>query len=145
MRVETYDPDTMTLLDSNATIVDFGTVARGHFNEHAVVIRPAAVSETFSQLALFLENNGGLDHTKFGKFKSATPILGIEPGDSFLSDFFTQARGVSDFANYAVISDYGIGFDPVTPEYAWMDAEAGTSELNLGNVTINLRFVFEYV
>lgn len=144
MRVETYDPVTMTLLESDASTVDFGAVARGHFNSQAVVIRPAAVSETFTQLALFLESNGGLDHTKFGKFKSSSPILGIEPDDDELSDFFTQASGVSDFENYGEISDYGLGLDPVTPEYIWMDAEAGTSETNLGATTINLRFVFEY-
>jgi hypothetical protein len=135
----------MALISSDATTVDFGTVARGQHNSKTVAIRPVAVAEMFSQIALFLENNGGLDHTVFGKFKSATPIAGIEPGDPRLSDYFVQAPGVSDFSAWTELSDYGLELDAGTPEYVWIDAEAGTSETNLGDTTINLRFVFEYV
>jgi len=145
MRVERYNPSTMVRLSSDETSVDFGTVTRGQHNSQTVVLKPVAEAETFTKLALFLESNGGLNHTNFGNFKSADSIPGIEPGDARLSDFFVQASGVSDFAAYAEISDWGVDFDPDTPEYVWLDAEAGTSERNLGGTTINLRFLFEYV
>jgi hypothetical protein len=145
MRIETYNPETMVLLESDAALVDFGTVARGHYNSQAVVVKPVAVGEVLSKLALFLEDNADLNHTKFGKFKSATSVLGIEPGDDELSDFFVRAAGVSDFTNYSEISDYGLPLDHNSPEYVWMDAEVGTAETNLGEAIINLRFVFEYV
>lgn len=146
MRVESYNPETMVLLESDATSVDFGTVARGHHNSQTVAVRPrAGEGETLSRLALFLEDNASLNNTQFGKFKYATPIAGIEPGDPRLSDFFTPAPGVSDFENYGVLSDYGLPMDADTPEYVWMDAEAGASETNLGDKTVNFRFVFEYV
>lgn len=145
MRIETYDPESMEIIESDATQVDFGTVARGHYNSQAVVVRPVAVSETFSRLAMFLEDNDGLNHTRFDKFKSAVPILGVEPGDPLFSDYFTQAFGVSDFTNFENISDYGIVFDHTSPEYVWMDAMVGTSENNLGDAVVNFRFIFEYV
>jgi len=140
MRVETYNPDTMAVISSDVTSVDFGTVARGNHVSQVVALRPVTVPETFTQLALYLEDNAGLDHTAFTSFKSATPVLGILPGDSELSDPLYPAHGASDF----VPSDLGINFDPVAPEYVWLDAEVGTAETNLGDATINLRFVFEY-
>lgn len=144
MRIETYNPETMVLISSDDTSVDFGTVSRGHHNSQTVVIRPQAVSETISQLALFLENNDGLNHTVFGRYKSVTPTTGIEPGDSRLSDYLVQVPGVSDFSRWSELSDYGLGLNATAPEYVWLDAEAGSSETNLGDATINLRFVFEY-
>jgi len=146
MRVESYNPETMVMLESDTTSVDFGTVARGHHNSQTVSVRPVASGgETLSRLALFLEDNASLNNTQFGKFMSTTAIAGIEPGDDRLSDFFTPAPGVSDFENYGELSDYGLLMDPDSPEYAWMDAEAALSEVNLGDATVNFRFVFEYV
>jgi len=145
MRVETYNPETMALIESDATQVDFGTVSRGHYNAQCVVVRAVAVTETLSKLALFLEDNAGLDHTKFGKYRNASPLTGLEPGDDELSDFFVETPGVSDFASYSEISDWGLPLDHAAPEYVWMDAEVGTAETNLGDAAINLRFVFEYV
>jgi len=146
MRIESYNPETMVMLESDAASVDFGTVARGHHNSTAVSVRPVAgAGETLSRLALFLEDNADLNNTQFGKFKWPTPIAGIEPGDPRLSDYFIPAPGVSDFEDYGELSDYGVPMDPDTPEYVWMDAEAATSEMNLGDKTVNFRFVFEYV
>jgi len=146
MRIEKYDYETMDLIASDATQVDFGTVARGHHNSQTVAIRPVAgMGETYMQLALFLEDNGGLGHTQFGKYKNAATIPGIEPGDPRLAPFFIQAIGVSDFTNYGILSDYGLPLDATSPEYIWMDAEASMYETNLGPATTNWRFVFEYV
>lgn len=145
MRIESYNPQTMVMLESDTSSVDFGTVARGHHNSTAVSVRPVAGGgETLSRLALFLEDNASLNNTQFGKFKNATKILGIEPGDDYLSDYFIPTPGVSDFENYGELSDYGLPMDPDSPEYVWMDAEASTLESNLGDKTVNFRFVFEY-
>jgi hypothetical protein len=146
MRVESYNPATMVLITSDTTSVDFGTVARGRHNSQAVVVKPVAEGgETLSRLALFLENNADLGHCQFGKYKSSVATQGIVPGDDELSDYFTQSRGVSDFENYGVLSDHGLPMDPDTPEYVWLDVEVGTGEVNLGDSTVNFRFVFEYV
>ena len=144
MRVESYDPTDMSLLLSDTPSVDFGNVIRGNHNDEAIAIRPAATVETFVQLALFLEDNAGLDHTQFGKFMWPTPIQGITPGSDYMSDYFVEVEGISDFSQIAQYSDYGLVFNAASPEYAWMDAEVGRTETALGAAAVNFRFIFEY-
>ncbi|MBD3261252.1 MAG: hypothetical protein GF334_06140 [Candidatus Altiarchaeales archaeon] len=145
MKVETYNPSNMQLISGDVSGVDFGTVVRGNHNGTAVVILPKAEGgETLSALALFLENNGGLNHSQFGKYKSSTATQGITPGSNYLSDYFVEARGVSDLTNLSALSDRGLVLTASSPEYIWMDVEVGNSESSLGEESVNFRFIFEY-
>lgn len=145
MKIEAYNPADMQKIADDITGVDFGAVVLGNHNSEAVVIRPVADGGTFNQLALFLEDDNGLSHCQFGMYKSATPVAGILPGDPRLSDYFIETMGISDASQIAEYSDQGLVLDAGTPEYVWLDVEAGTGETNLGASTVNLRFVFEYV
>jgi hypothetical protein len=132
----------MALLSSDATGVDFGDAFIGQ-HSNVVAIRPVGTIENFTSLAMFLEDNDGLGHTLFGKYKNANAIEGITPGSDYLSDFFIPVPGVSDASTIGIYSDFGLVFDPSNPEYAWMDAEAGADE-TVGSGSVNFRFVFEY-
>jgi len=144
LKIERYSPVNMSLVDADATGVDFGDAIKGQHCSNVVAIRPVAVDITFTALALFLENTNGVNHTEFGKYHSAVATPGITPGSNYLSDAFVPITGISDAAMIGMYSDYGIMFDSTDPEYAWMDAEIGTAENMLGSSTINFRFVFEY-
>jgi hypothetical protein len=143
IKVESYIPATMALLSADVTGVDFGDVIKGQHGPNVVAIRPVKDGITFDALALFLENANGVDHTQFGKFKSASAIPGITPGSDYLSDYFVQITGISDTSMLSAYSDYGIMYNAASPEYSWMDAEAGVSE-SVGDSAVNFRFVFEY-
>ena len=83
--------------------------------------------------------------TKFGKFKSGTPITGIAPGSNYLSDFFMVVPGISDVSQINVYSDQGLVLNAASPEYVWIDSEVGTTETHYGASNINLRFVFDFI
>jgi hypothetical protein len=144
LKIANFNPAGMTPLLDDVTGIDFGDTIRGQHSTNVVAIRPAAHGITLTALALFLENTSGVDHSEFGRFKSSTPITGIEPGSDYLSDYFIPITGISDASQIGEYSDYGIVFNATTPEYAWLDAEAGTSETMMGDSTVNFRFVFEY-
>jgi hypothetical protein len=145
MKIYKYDPEDMSEISSDATGVDFGDVIKGHHAPNVVAIKTYAYPEDhFTSLAMFLESNGGLDHTVFGKYKSSTAITGIEPGDDYLSDYFVGVSGISDPSQVAEYSDYGLILDAADPEYVWIDAEPGTNEVVYGSKSVNFRFIFEY-
>jgi len=145
MVIHQYNPATMVETSSDVTGVDFGDVIKGHHAPNVVAIKPYAdPGDNFESLAMFLESNGGLDHTVFGKYKSSTAITGIEPGDDYLSDYFVQVSGISDPSQVGAYSDYGLILDAADPEYVWIDAEPGTNEVVYGAPNVNFRFVFEY-
>jgi len=144
MRIETYNPTDMSVLESDATGIDFGVAIKGQ-HSNVVAVRPIKTDETnFVALALFLENNAGLDHTQFGKFKSSSAIQDVTAGSDYLSDYFVQVTGISDTSMISTFSGFGLLYDAVNPEYTWVDAEAGLSETTLGDSNVNFRFVFEY-
>jgi hypothetical protein len=144
LKISSYNPVDMTLLSADATGIDFGEVIIGQHNTEAVAIKPVADGITFTALALFLESANGVDHSQFGKYKSSTAVLGITPGSDYLSDSFIPITGISDASLIGVYSDFGIVYDNTTPEYSWLDVEAGSAETAIGSSTVNFRFVFEY-
>lgn len=146
MLIASYDPVTMDTLSSDVTGVDYGAVIKGYHTANVAVIKPTlgGGESNFLKLALFLENNNGLNHTVFGKFKSLRPITGITPGSNYLSDYFIQVTGISDPSQIDVNSGIGLVFNATTPEYAWLDAQVGRSETATGSTNVNFRFVFEY-
>lgn len=137
-RVEAYDPVDMSLLSSDITELDFGTIIRGGYCQQTAVIKPIVMGD-ISALSLFLEDNGGFNNVLFGCVKASEAISGIYPGDPRISDYFIADPGVSDFTT----SDYGLSLNPVNPEYIWLDVNVGASSI-LGPGTANYRFVFEY-
>jgi len=146
MKVEQYNPSDMQLLDSDVTGVDFGNVVKGNHNDEAIVVKPVAdMGMDFQILAMFLEDNAGLDHSQFGKYQNSTGVTGVTPGSNYLSDYFVETPGISDAADIGSVSDNGILFNAGAPEFAWLDVEVGSSETVLGQSSVNYRFVFEYV
>jgi hypothetical protein len=142
MKISRYNPITFDLISEDVTGLDFGRVTLGNFCAQTMVIKPVAESEELTLLGLYLENRAGVDHTRFGLYKSHTSATGILPGDSRLNTYLLEAPGVSDYYQY---SDYRITYDANNPEYTWLDAKVGTNETVFGASTINYRFVFEYV
>lgn len=141
MKISRYNPITMALISEDITGVDFGDLSLGNFCASTVVLKPVPETEILTLLGFYLEDRAGLDHTRFGLYKSQTATLGITPGDSRLNTYLMEAPGVSDYNMY---SDYRITMDTTDPEYTWLDAKAGTNETVFGDATLNYRFVFEY-
>lgn len=131
----------MSLISDNCTGVDFGAAKFGNFCANAIAIKPVAETEIFTAISLFLEDRSNLDHTRFGLFKSATPINGIVPGDSRLNTYLLESPGVSDLIMF---SDNQVALTASSPEYIWLDVKVGNTEDTFGDSTVNYRFVFEY-
>lgn len=142
MKISRYNPSTMALISNDITGLDFGDMTLGNFCQSAMVIRPVAETEDLILLGLYLEDRANLEHTRFGLYKSQTPITGIDPGNELINTYLMEAPGVSDYSQY---SDYRISYDVDNPEYTWLDAKAGTNETVFGDSSINFRFVFEYI
>lgn len=144
MKINSYNPVTMGKIGDDITGISFGNVVRGGYTSSPVVIKPEAETETVSQMAFFLEENGALSNTTFRHFSSSTAIPGVGQGDARLSGQFTEQNGVSDFSNYASISGNGIPLTANDPEYMWVDMLVGASETLGSNTSINYRLIFEY-
>lgn len=145
MKITTYNPTTGSVLIDDATGVDFGKTIQGNHTSTPIVIKPVADPETFSHIALFLEDRGSFTNSLFGKYKNATFIPGIAAGSTTLSDHFVQRVGVSDFyAPDAALATDGLVLNAAAPEYVWLDAHVGYIQ-TIGSGNINYRFVFEYV
>lgn len=141
MKISQYNPVDMSLITDDTSGVDFGVAKLGDFCTNAIAIKPVAETEILTAISLFLEDRANLDHTRFGLFKSATPINGIVPGDTRLNTYLVESPGVSDLVMF---SDNQISLNASSPEYIWLDAKAGITEDTFGASAINYRFVFEY-
>lgn len=137
-RIESYDPDDMSLISSDITSVDFGGIIRGKHCSKVCIVKPITEG-TITELGLFLENNGGFSNAQFGFLGLSTLSSDITPGSAIMSDHFTENQDVSDF----VTSDYGLMLTPETPGYIYLDAQIGLGS-TIGSGTVNYRFVFEY-
>lgn len=141
MKISRYNPATLALISEDITGLDFGSMTLGNFCPNVLLIKPVAEDEVLTQLGLYLEDRAGLDHTRFGLYKSATGATGITPGDSRLNTYLLESLGVSDYTQF---SDNRVSYDVGDPEFTWLDAKAGLNETTLGGSTVNFRFVFEY-
>jgi hypothetical protein len=141
MKISRYNPITMALISDDVTGVDFGNLTLGNFCTNTIVIKPVAESEDLTLLGLYLEDRAGLEHTRFGLYKSQTSVTGVMPGDNRINTYLIEAPGVSDYTQY---SDNRVSYDVDNPEYTWLDAKAGTNETVFGASSLNFRFVFEY-
>lgn len=142
MKISTYNPVDMSLVADDVTGVDFSSVVRGGYSS-PVVVKPVATTETFTQLAFFLENDANLAGTTFRSFKDSAAIPGIGTGSAALSDELTEQNGISDFSNFASVSGDGQSLTASSPEFIWLDVKVGASD-TVGSANINYRFIFEY-
>jgi len=138
MKIQVYNPDTLSLEQDSATGIDFGTVFQGNHSESAVVVRPVATTENnFLQMQLFLQSVGGFTNSSFGYYKNSTLSAGISAGSNFLSDHFTVNTSPT------VTGLYGVPLTAANPEYVWMDVQTGDREAG-STSTVNYQFSFEY-
>lgn len=141
MKVNRYNPLDMSLISEDVSTIDFGNINKGFFCKEPIVVRLVPDNEVLTELAFYLENRGGLNHTRFGLYKSSFPVTGIPVDDSRINTFLEEAPGVSDVVQY---SDRRISLNVDNPEYIWLNAFVGYTETNVGAQGINYRFVFEY-
>lgn len=142
MKIHRYNPANMSLISEDTSTINIGNIAIGNYNNEIVAIQLDPEGSDLEELAFFLENKNNLNHTSIKLFKSSIPVSGILPNDSRLDTILQEAHGVSDIIQF---SDKAIILNENNPEYIYLSTFVGIGETNLGNNTINFRFVFEYV
>ena len=137
MKIQSYNPSDMSLLEDSITGIDFGTVYQGSHCEAAVVLRPVLTTEsTLSEMKLFLQSKVPYTKSSFGRYKDASGILGITPGSVYLSDNFVQVTSP------ALSDTQGLLLE--ANDYVWLDVQTGATET--GTYTgVNYRLMFDYV
>lgn len=143
MKIKVYNPSNGNLVSDGPSGISFGNVRAGYHNDTPVLIKPyKTVENNFLEMKLFLQNNGGLNSTKFGYFTSDAFSSGINYAN-YLSDHFTLASDVSGLG-YTGVSGVPISLEGGQPvDYVWLDLEPGSYEVG-SSTSINYRFVFDY-
>jgi len=143
MKIGVYNPQNGNLVADSVTGISFGNIRRGQHGDSSVLLKPAITTENnFTEMKLFLQNNGGLSASQFGHFASDTFFSGVS-NDNYLSDHFILATGVSG-VEYTGVSGLDINIvNGIPTDFVWLDVEVGASEVGATS-TINYRFVFEY-
>jgi len=147
MKIRAYSPRTGNLLQDDITGINYGNIQKGKHGALPVVVRPLITTEdTFDEIKLFLQNNGGYNQSQFGYFLSDQFVANVRSYTSdttisdgvFITDHFTLnplATGVDGIS----VSVDGNG----NGDYIWLDVQVGA--LETGSTTnINYRFTFEY-
>lgn len=142
MKVSAYNPQNGTLIADAISGISFGNVRQGQHST-PVLIRPGRTVETnFTEMKLFLQNDGGLSASQFGYYVSDEFLTGIDY-TNHLTGALTLATGVTG-TGYTGVTGVSIGIVGGNPvDYVWLDAEVGVSETGATS-TINYRFVFEF-
>ena len=131
MRLDLYNPESMSLVQQAVTGVDFGSILQANHSEAVQVVRPVMTTETsITDLSVYLDSKGPFTESSFGQFISGVPILGITPGSQYLSDHFIS--GVSG----SVSMQEG--------DFLWLDMQAGNNEIG-SYPGIKYNFTFDYV
>lgn len=143
MKIKVYNPSNGNLIADGPSGISFGVVRAGYHGSLPVLIKPFKTTENnFTEMKLFLQNNGGLNSSKFGHFTSDGFIPGVDY-TNYLSDHFSLATGVTGLG-FSGVSGLDISIVNGEPtDYIWLDLEAGSFE-NGATSTINYRFVFDY-
>jgi hypothetical protein len=129
MQVNKYDPNTLTLLQSDITGIHFGDTLQGDHCKTVHVVRPEKTTESeISELSLFLANQGAYNKSSFGYLVSGGMPTGVLPGSPVMSNHFVSGMGVS-------MQD---------GDYALLDIQAGDTEKG-DYPGISYRFTFDYV
>jgi hypothetical protein len=147
MKIRAYSPRTGNLLQDDITGLNYGNIQKGKHGAIPVVIRPLKTTEdTFDEIKLFLQNNGGYNQSQFGYLISDEFVANVRSYTSdsiisdgiYISDHFTLNPLATGLGGVSVSVDgYGNG------DYVWLDVQVGA--LETGSTTnINYRFTFEY-
>lgn len=142
MKIRAYSPRTGNLLADDITGIYFGNIRQGEHSIIPIVISPLKTTEdTFTEMTLFLQNNGGYNSSEFGHLVS----------DAFISD--VRSFSISDYTpgrtyicDHFVLNPTASGEGGVTIEdenYIWLDVQVGALETG-STSNINYRFVFDY-
>ena len=139
MKIRAFSPQTGDLISDSITGINFGNIRQDEHCVSPVLIQPFKTDEDlFTDILLYLQNNGGYSQSQFGYLISSDLILGVEsdiPGatGTVISDHFTL---VSDAT--------GPGDVMLKPcDYVWLDVQVGLTESG-STTNVNYRFVFEY-
>ena len=147
MKIRAYSPRTGNLLQDDISGLNFGNIQKGMHGALPVVIRPLKTTEdTFNEMRLYLQNNGGYNQSQFGYLLSDQFVANVR---SYTPETYTSDEVyVSDHFS---VNPYASGLDgvPITidghgnGDYIWLDVQVGA--LETGSTTnINYRFTFEY-
>jgi hypothetical protein len=147
MKVSFYNPANGALVAEAATGFTFGAVRRGSHCDSPILIRPAkTVENNILEMKMFLQANGGLDHSHFGHFTSDGFVTGVDY-TNILSDHFTLATGVTGWpvSGASGVSGLDIVCASGQPQgYVWLDLEVGENEVAVGRKSMNYRFCYDY-
>jgi hypothetical protein len=143
MKIDLYNPTNGSRLAEDVRGINFGTVVAGQHSLLPVLIKPEkTVEDSFSAMKLFLQSNGGLNHSNFGHYKSDSFVSGIDHSNH-LTGHFLLATGVTG-TTYTGVSGVDISIASGVPQdYVWLDVQTGGSEIG-STSAINFRFVFDY-
>ena len=142
MKIKAYSPRTGNLLAEDISGIYYGNIRQGEHCALPVLLQPVKTDEdTFSEMKVFLQNNGGYGYSEFGYLIS----------DQFMSGVVSYTSGTSSLV---YISDHFLldsspvfsdtqGVSLNDGDYTWLDVQVG--ELETGSTSnINYRFVFDY-
>jgi len=129
MQINRYDPDTLSLLQSNITGVPFGNTLQGNHCKSVMLVKPEKTTEVeITDLSLFLNSQGAYTQSSFGYLISGGLPTGILPGSPVMSNHFVSGEGV-----------------PMQDgDYAALDVQAGDNESG-SYPGVSFKFTFDYV
>lgn len=136
MKITQYNPVNGAELADQVTGINFGAMQPGSHSTNAIVIKPVVTTESsFTELKLFLQSKGGFTSTQFGYFLNSTFVSGLVGGSAQISGHFTVN------SNPSLTGAGAVNFTAGTPEYAWLDVQAG---LNENGFTTQARYIFVF-
>lgn len=138
MHFETYDYATGDLIDSSASILDFGDVIQGQHCTVPVLVRAAKdIENTITDSTVFLESKGGWNQAQFGYYINQTFQPFIESGSSELDNHFIETPGAITGSSNGV----QLPWDSEKSHYLWLDIDIS---FNKGTTQANYRLIFNF-
>jgi len=147
MKIGAYNPRTGDQISDNIVGINFGNVKKGMHSSIPILVRPEIEDESIIGLEMYLQNNGGFDHTEFGYFsnKNFVQVKSYDPevtGDTsyyYISDHFVEVPSPPDITGGVPLSIHEDSYS----DYVWLDVNPSSLETG-GTTSINYRFIFEY-
>jgi hypothetical protein len=145
MKVTSYSPVNGMLMLDSITGITFGNIRQGQHCTNPPVIKPSATSEIqFSEMKLFLQNDGGLAQSQFGYYKNSSFITGITGGHP---SYFSPSNHFNVVTGPVLSDSLGLNISldasGMPSEYVWLDVGIGALETGATS-SINYRFLFDF-